>query len=144
MKALIYTCLILFVLFTACMHSDTASAEECIRELEGMSNFRKSEYSRVVFIPETGCVGCISSTLRFLIENQEQLSQMKYAFVFVDVLDKKKLRNKIGYSLYNSDNVYLLYNCWKYQPLTKPMEVILRNGNPIQIAAWEPHTISIQ
>ena len=101
MKALIHTCLILFVLFTACMHSDTASAEECIRELEGMSNFRKSEYSRVVFIPETGCVGCISSTLRFLIENQEQNVTNKVNIEFNKQLlekaleDIEKLKDKV-------------------------------------------------
>ncbi len=124
--------------FAGCGATQAESAIDCIQQLQEGHGFDLTSCSRIVFLPETGCAGCISSGLKYLLEHKQELFEMNYIFVFVDVLDQKKLRNKIGSDIFNSERIYFVEGCWRGQALTRPLEVAIINGKPSEIDVWSP------
>lgn len=87
------------------------------------------KYKRIIFIPNGGCVGCVSQAEDYFLRTKGDIETL---FIFTNFLSRKDLNIKLGKSSLDRFNVYLdsenLFYFPNYQESLYPCVIYVSRG----------------
>lgn len=135
------------LLLTTCQHEDNKKVSMLSQQFKKLpKEFAFDETKYILFVPSSGCKGCITNTESFITSHL--IKTNKFKVIFSGIKSHKILINNVGSSIYYNKNVYIdssnifsEYNLFSYYPVL----IEMKNGqisNLHEVSPDNPNILS--